>query len=228
MTEFGVKIVAIEQQLPTSWEIESLRDLLDDLIIGDCRHNDILNQAKIKQSRAALIVTTDDRVNIETAIAIRQLNPYTRLILRSGKENLNRLLCQRLGSFIAFDPRELSTTAFTLAGLGTEIQGYFDLDDYIWQIERRSIDAKDPWCDRPIFDLETNYRKILAHTHQKNYPTLTLGNWNARDVIRSGDTIAYLRTATKIRRSLSGLGNYRWIASDRTGETQPGRKAMAS
>ena len=81
LTEFGVRIVAIEQQLPVSWEIESLRDLLDDLIIGDCRHNNILHRAKIEECRAALIVTTDDRVNVETAIAIRQLNPRTRLLL---------------------------------------------------------------------------------------------------------------------------------------------------
>ena len=69
LTEFEVKIIAIELHCPVSWEIESLRDLLEDLIIGDCRHNDILNQAKIQKCRAALIVTTDDRVNVETAIA---------------------------------------------------------------------------------------------------------------------------------------------------------------
>ena len=111
LTEFGVKIVAIEQQLPISWEIESLRDLLVDLIIGDCRHNDILERAKIDRCRAALIVTTDDRVNVETAIAIRQLNPKTRLVVRSGKQKLNQLLSVQLGNYLAFDPRELSTSA---------------------------------------------------------------------------------------------------------------------
>ncbi len=117
LTEFEVKIIAIEQQLPIDWEIESLRDLLDDLIIGDCRHNDILHRAKIQRCRAALIVTTDDRVNVETAIAIRQLNPYTRLVVRSEKANLNQLLSRQLGNYIAFEPTELSTVAFTLAAL---------------------------------------------------------------------------------------------------------------
>ncbi len=70
LKEFGVKIVAIEQRVEIDWEIESLRDLLDDLIIGDCRHNDILHRAKIHQCRAALIVTTDEQVNMETAIAL--------------------------------------------------------------------------------------------------------------------------------------------------------------
>ena len=48
LTEFEVKIIAIERRRSIDWEIESLRDLLDDLIIGDCR----------QRCRAALIVTT--------------------------------------------------------------------------------------------------------------------------------------------------------------------------
>ncbi|MDJ0590994.1 MAG: NAD-binding protein [Pleurocapsa sp. MO_226.B13] len=203
LTEFGVKIVAIEQQLPISWEIESLRDLLVDLIIGDCRHNDILERAKIDRCRAALIVTTDDRVNVETAIAIRQLNPKTRLVVRSGKQKLNQLLSVQLGNYLAFDPRELSTSAFTLAALGTEIRGYFELNGRIWQIYQRSLAVGDRWCDRSLFDLENNYRKVLAHSRHKNYPSLTLGNWNAREIIRQGDTVAYLQIATDLDLQLS-------------------------
>ncbi len=125
-------------------------DLLAEIIIGDCRHNDVLHRAKIHNCRAALIVTTEERVNIETAIAIRQLNPRTRLVLRSGKENLNNLLFQRLGNFIAFDPTELSTSAFTLAALGTEVLGFFDLDGQTWQVYQRLITANDSWCDRLV------------------------------------------------------------------------------
>lgn len=166
LTEFGVKIVAIEQHIPPSWDIESLPDLLTEIIIGDCRHNDILARAKIKNCRAALIVTTDEQVNIETAIAIRQLNPHTRLILRSGKQNLNYLLLQHLGNFIAFDPTELSTAAFSLAALGSghnfhqhrtkeatnreDILGFFELEGQTWQVYRRLVTVNDAWCDRAV------------------------------------------------------------------------------
>ncbi|MGK7948917.1 MAG: NAD-binding protein, partial [Xenococcaceae cyanobacterium] len=117
LKEFNVKIMAIERQLPINWEIESLQDSLVDLVIGDCRHNNILLQAKITQCRAAIIVTGEEGVNIETAIAIRQLNPQTRLVVRSGQTNLNQLLSQQLGNYIAFEPTELSTVAFSLAAL---------------------------------------------------------------------------------------------------------------
>jgi voltage-gated potassium channel Kch len=77
---------------------------LEDLILGDCRQNSILERAKIHRCRAALIVTSNEQVNAETALAIRQLNPRTRLVVPSAKENLNQLLSERLGDFIAFAP----------------------------------------------------------------------------------------------------------------------------
>ena len=143
LTEFQVKIIAIERRVEIDWEIESLRDLLDDLIIGDCRHNDILHRAKVQRCRAALIVTTDEQVNVETAIAIRQLNPATRLVVRSDKANLNQLLSRQLSNYASFEPTELSTAAFVLAALGTEILGFFDLDGQIWQVYQPTIIPED-------------------------------------------------------------------------------------
>ncbi|MBE9043943.1 NAD-binding protein [Pleurocapsales cyanobacterium LEGE 10410] len=203
LTEFEVKIIAIEQQLAIDWEIESLRDLLDDLIIGDCRHNDVLHRAKIQRCRAALIVTTDDRVNVETAIAIRQLNPETRLVVRSATTNLNQLLSRQLGNYIAFEPTELSTSAFTLAALGTEILGFFALDGQIWQVYQRHISIDDRWRGCSLLDLENNYRKILAHSYNQSTSELNLGDWNASDPIRVGDTAIYLEIANDFDACLS-------------------------
>ena len=203
LAEFEVKIIAIEQQIPISWEIESLKDLLDDLIIGDCRQNNILHRAKIERCRAALIVTTDDQVNVETAIAIRQLNPQTRLVVRSEKANLNQLLSQQLGNFIALEPTELSTSALTLAALGTEILGFFEVEGYIWQVYQRQITAQDQWCGRLILSLDNHRRKVLAHISNPNDFNCNLGDWNAEDLIRVGDTVIYLQIANDFDTCLS-------------------------
>jgi voltage-gated potassium channel Kch len=206
--EFEAKIIAIERRLEIDWEIESLRDLLEDLIFGDCRQNNILQQAKIQQCRAALIVTTDEQVNLETAIAIRQLNPHTRLVVRSEKANLNQLLSRQLGNYIAFEPTELSTAAFTLAALGTsdrhKMLGFFELEGQIWQVDQRQITLEDRWCDRSILSLENNYRKILAHSQNPNISQLSLGDWHGRDVIREGDIIVYLKISPDLDEHLSG------------------------
>ncbi|GAB4542033.1 MAG: potassium channel protein [Pleurocapsa sp.] len=208
LAEFEVKIIAIERRLEIDWEIESLRDLLDDLIIGDCRHNDILQRAKIQQCRAALIVTTDEQVNVETAIAIRQLNPHTRLVVRSEKANLNQLLSRQLGNYIAFEPTELSTAAFTLAALGNsdrqKMLGFFDLDGQSWQVYQRQITIGERWRDRPVLSLENNYRKILAHSHNRHPSQLNLGEWDGSDVVREEDIIVYLKISHDLDPYLSG------------------------
>ena len=101
LKEFGCRVIAIEQNLPKKWEISNLVELLDDLIIGDCRDLETLLKAKIKYCRSILIVTSDEEVNAEkTAIAAREINHKIRIIMRSSQENLNELLRQQLGNFL--------------------------------------------------------------------------------------------------------------------------------
>lgn len=78
---FGMQISAIDLIQPKSWEVQNLPELLENLIIGDCRQPDILRQGKIEQCRAVLLVTNNERLNIEAAFAVRLLNPQVRLVL---------------------------------------------------------------------------------------------------------------------------------------------------
>ncbi len=166
LAEFQVKVIGIEQVVTLSWERDYVPDLLENLIIGDSRQNNILKQAKISQCRAALLVTGNEQVNIETALAIRQLNPETRLVVRSEKENLKQLLCQQLGNFIAFEPTDLTISAFVLAALGTDILGFFNLNGRMLQVYQRRIIQGDPWYHRSLSDLETYQTKILNKNNQ--------------------------------------------------------------
>ncbi|WP_253274166.1 TrkA family potassium uptake protein [Myxosarcina sp. GI1] len=197
LAEFGVKVNAIELIIPPSWEIETLPELLDDLIVGDCLQDKTLIQAQILQCRAALIVTSNERVNIETALAIRQLNPDTRLVVRSAQSNLNELLSQQLGNFIAFDPTELPIAAFTLAALGTDILGYFTLDDQIFRVCHREIESGDRWLRRSIYELESHQRKILAHNRFDPVEDLTLEPPDSEVYLSVGDRLVYLETAAE-------------------------------
>lgn len=107
LKDYGTKVIAIDETPPKNWEIPNLSNLLEDLHIGDCRLSDILEQAQIRQCRAVLLVTGNERVNTEAALAARSLNPRIRLLVRSDKQNLNQLLEQNLGNFAAFEPTQL-------------------------------------------------------------------------------------------------------------------------
>jgi Trk K+ transport system NAD-binding subunit len=193
LKEFDVSVIAIEQVQPQNWEIAGLSEQLDVLIIGDCRQISILEQAKIRQCRAALIVTTNEQVNIETALTIRQLNPHTRLIVRSAKENLNELLGEQLGNFIAYEPTQLPVNAFALAALGTETLSFFSLDGEKLQVKERQITKNVSWCNnRFLHELNTRHRRILAHAPFNTPLSTDFHQWQPDSPILSGDTLVYL------------------------------------
>ncbi|MBE9166493.1 NAD-binding protein [Pleurocapsales cyanobacterium LEGE 06147] len=196
LKEFGVSAIAIEQVPPHNWEIAHLSELLDDLIVGDCRQNSVLERAKISQCRAALLVTSNERVNVETALAVRQLNPQTRLVIRSGQSNLNQLLYQQLGNFIAFEPTQLSTPALALAALGSETLGFFDLDGQQLRVVKRQIESDDPWCrTRLLHELNSQARRILVHLRHPNHLSQSFHQWEPNEIVLPKDTLVYLETA---------------------------------
>ncbi|ELR98195.1 TrkA family potassium uptake protein [Gloeocapsa sp. PCC 73106] len=199
LKDFGCRVIAIEQQLPKKWEISNLVELLDDLIIGDCRDLETLLKAKIKYCRSILIVTSNEEVNAETAIAARELNQKIRIIMRSSQENLNELLSQQLGNFFADEPARLTALAFALAGLGNETVGIINLNGERLQVVQRQIKPEENWSNiRKIWELNNSRRLILAHYSLSVPLGCNFHQWNSEVVLRPGDTLVYLEILEEI------------------------------
>lgn len=203
---FGVIVNAIELAPPTRWEILDLPDLIDHLVIGDCRQPDILDAARVHHCRAVLIVTTNERVNLEAALSARVLNPKIRLVVRSEKQNLNGLLEQQLKNFIAFEPTQLAAPAFALEALGDEMIGFFKVDRYQFHVVKRTMHSKHHWCEaRKIHEINTRDRQVLRYlkaNHQSldtedparflehpYSPSTQFYTWRPDATIHSGDVI---------------------------------------
>jgi Trk K+ transport system NAD-binding subunit len=194
LKEFGVTVVGIELIQPPSWEFSDFPDLLEAIIIGDCRQKSVLERAGIDRCRAALIVTSDERINATTALIIRQLNPHTRLVVRSSKDNLNELLRERLGNFIAYEPTQLPANAFALATLGTETLGFLHLDGQKLRIIQRQITPDDGLIDRCLGDLNTPTRRLLAHNTPDAPVSVGFYQWSPTTILQAGDTITTIET----------------------------------
>lgn len=201
LKEFGIKVTTIALSTPTTWEIPQIPDLLEQLIVGDCREQKFLEQAQIHKYRAVLLVTDSDRTNAEAAFAIRSLNPDTRLVVRSEQENLNQLLGEALGNFIAFEPTQLPATAFALAAIGSEIAGFFHLEGQSLRVVNCLITPDHRWCNsRLVHELDSRNRRILFHSPQD---TSLLGfyAWHPDAVIRAGDRVVYLEVTDNFQDS---------------------------
>jgi voltage-gated potassium channel Kch len=184
LKEFGVSTIAIDWVPPKYWEIPDLPNLLDDLIIGDCRQGNLLARASIDRCRTAILATSSEGINTETALAIRKLNPHTRLVIRSAKDNLNRLLTEHLGNFVAFEPIQLSAPSFALAALGTETLGFFELEGQWLRVVKRQLSRSDRWCHiRQLHELDSRNRRILSHASYPQTAARLFHQWEPQTVV---------------------------------------------
>lgn len=201
LKEYGVRVNAIDEVRPRNWEVPDLPNLLDALIIEDCRQPNVLEQAKIRQCRAILLVTGNERMNIEAAFAARLLNPQIRLVVRSDQQNLNQLLSQDLGNFVAFEPTQLSASAFALAALDTEILGYFNLEGRLLRIAKHQMQLGDRWCDRwMVHGLNSRTRRVLSHTIEPSHWPEQFHQWEPEAIVRVGDTLIHVEVADRLPR----------------------------
>lgn len=77
----GLPVVAIDR-VDTARGAQLARHLGIPLVIGDASREETLRSASVHTCRALVVLSTDDVVNLETAINGRQLNPQVRLVMR--------------------------------------------------------------------------------------------------------------------------------------------------
>lgn len=103
-----VSVVAINLDAPVLSEFTDIEELLSQpVILGDCRHLDLLEKAGVASARTILLLTKDESVNIEAALLVRRHYPSVHIVIRSARSNLNSLLRHRLSRFVALNAAEL-------------------------------------------------------------------------------------------------------------------------
>ena len=198
LKEFGIKIIGIEQSPPPYWEIPNLPQLLEEIIVGDCREVAILQQANINKCRGILIVTSNEEVNFQTALIAREINPKIHLVLRSAQENLNQLLSQQLGNIFIAEPTQLTVAAFVIAGLRGDILGFFSLDRQKLQVVRHLVKPEDSgFNNRLVEELNNRNRRILSYQSISNPSNCQFHQWQSDTTVKIGDTLIYIEIVDK-------------------------------
>lgn len=205
---FGVQVNAVNLTQPQQWEVPRLPQLIDQLVIGDCRYREVLEQAGIQSCRAVLLVTSDERINLEAALTARVLNPAIRVVMRSEKQNLNALLSLQLANLAAFEPTELAAPAFALEAFGDELIGFFRVEDQRFEVRKRRVKPESGWRDRYLHQIETRRRRILRHLpfgHPADEedllnpysPSSQFYTWLPNTRLRQGDEVVVIEADTE-------------------------------
>ena len=193
--EYNVQICAIDKIKPEIMEFDNFSELLEqDIILGDCRRSEVLLKAGIDNCRAILLVTSNENVNIETAICARRLNPNVHIVVRSSRQNLNQLLKEQLGNFVALDPVELPAASFAVAGLGEGTLGLFQLGDRKLRVSECYVEPDSyRFLRTPAYLLHKKNSRILSISDPE--VDCLFFQWQPERILEVGDKIAVVEYA---------------------------------
>src|SRR5262245_42474050 len=135
------------------------------LVRGDCRRQEVLEQAGVRGARGVLILTSDDLVNLPAALMVRHLNPQVRVVVRLFNQGLVTRLGKVVGNVLALSTSALVAPLLALIARTGEALGTFALEDGgRLQVAEVTLRDTSPLCGRRLGSLpEAHTALVLAH-----------------------------------------------------------------
>jgi Trk K+ transport system NAD-binding subunit len=100
-----------------------------ELISGDCRRQEVLEQAGLARARAVLILPSDELVSLQTALMIRHLHPTIRVVVRMFNQNLITRLGTAVSNIHTLSVSGLAAPLLALVASTGEALSSFRLED---------------------------------------------------------------------------------------------------
>lgn len=104
------------------------------VVKGDCRRADDLERAGVKTARGVLLLTSNDLVNVSSALLIRRLNPEARVVVRMFNQNLLERLGSSVKNTVALSVSALTAPLLALTAATGDVLGAFKIGNSPQQI----------------------------------------------------------------------------------------------
>jgi Trk K+ transport system NAD-binding subunit len=127
LVKYGERVVVIEQAKDSRF-VTTARRLGVPVLIGDATVSAVLDQAHAVQARAVIAATSDDLVNLEVALTVRELNPTQRVVLHLSDPTLAQTFREAANIRLALSIPTLAAPAFVAALFGDRVQSVFMVD----------------------------------------------------------------------------------------------------
>lgn len=119
LRQMGFEVVAVDSDIDKDAH-ERLHDLDVPLISGDARNEHVLQTARLDHATAAIVCTSDDYVNLEVTMRMRDMNDKARLVTRMWDKRLANQI-ERFLNVEVLSASDLAAPAFAGAAVGAEI-----------------------------------------------------------------------------------------------------------
>ncbi|HLJ91808.1 MAG TPA: NAD-binding protein [Gemmataceae bacterium] len=121
------RVVVIEQARDSRF-VATARRLGVPVLIGDATIAPVLRQANVVNARAVIAATSDDLINLEVALMVRELDPSKRVVLHLSDPNLAQTLREAANVRLALSIPTLAAPTFVAALFGDRVQNVFMVD----------------------------------------------------------------------------------------------------
>jgi Trk K+ transport system NAD-binding subunit len=188
LREFGHEVVVIEKD-PQCRFLSTARAQKIPVIQGDTTLPATLKAANFKHAQALLAVTSNDTVNLETALNARSLNPKVPVIVRYQDPEF-AWMAQLVFDFDAvLSPADLAAPAFAAAALGGRVLGNGMTADSLWVALATMITPSHPFCGRLVQEaaMESDFVPLQLETRSQ-----TIHGWDLLTLSLSAGDVLYL------------------------------------
>lgn len=145
------------------------------VVTGDCRRPEVLEKAGVRGARAVLVVTSDDLVNVSTALLVRRLNPDARVVVRMFNQNLLARLGGAVKNTIALSVSALTAPLIALTAATGDALGAYKLDGEPRQVAEVAVAEGSDLAGRTVADVAGQYKLVpFAHLPPDGPPRLLL------------------------------------------------------
>lgn len=120
LANLGFDLVVIDLH-PTEELDEELKRLNIPLIVGDARDELILEKAGLPYADAFVVCTSEDYLNLETIMAVRDMKPEIRIVARIWDSRFSRQIQQFMGVNVVLSASDLAAPVFAASAVGLEI-----------------------------------------------------------------------------------------------------------
>lgn len=194
LVQMGFDVVVIDNGKTPEIEAD-LKALHIPAIFGDARQEATLETAGLAHADAFVVCTSDDMVNLEVIMTVRDINPKIRIVARMWDNRLTNQLENFMGVDAVLSSSDLSAPAFAGAAVGIEVAQTLRVDDKEYSMIRLKVEAGSFMDGQTVGDLQiTQKMDIVLHGRNGGVEVHPSG----ANVVSAGDTLVIFALHEKI------------------------------
>lgn len=152
------RVVVIERDRDGRF-VATTRRLGVPVIIGDATVREVLRQAHALTARAVVAATSDDLMNIEVALLVREMSPSKRVVLRLGDPHLAQTLREAADVRLALSVPTLAAPAFVAALFNDRVVSVFLVGSRLLAVVEITVSEGDDFLvGRSVRELAVDYQ----------------------------------------------------------------------